>query len=301
MDVDLAGEKLWCRILKVNVGRVPLYLLDADIPENPPKLRNTTARLYGGDTEMRVRQEVLLGIGGCRALQALNIIPGVYHLNEGHAAFTLLERARQLVEEEGLSLEEATEMVTSQSILTIHTPVAAGNDVFERRLMEKYFGDFAKRLGMEFETLLGLGRKQPADRSEGFWMPGTGPEDDFQNQRSQQASRKGNQGHVARGLVQRGPRGCAHYAGHQWSDTSPHTFPVNWSGYTIGIWGWAGPRIPIMKRSGNAVEKIPDTELWRTHERCRTRLVYFARRRLAAQLKARNAPAQLWEAAEKVS
>ncbi len=132
VEVDLAGEKLLFRILKVNVGRVALYLLDADIPENPPHLRATTARLYGGDEEMRIRQEILLGMGGCKALSAMSIRPSVYHLNEGHAAFALLERVRHYAEDEKLSLEEARQMAASESVLTIHTPVPAGNDVFER-------------------------------------------------------------------------------------------------------------------------------------------------------------------------
>ncbi|MGO9571551.1 MAG: alpha-glucan family phosphorylase [Desulfomonilaceae bacterium] len=299
VDVDLAGETLWCRVLKVAVGRVPLYLLDADIPENPSRLRNTTARLYGGDTEMRVRQEMLLGIGGCRALHALNITPGVYHLNEGHAAFALLERVRHLVQDQGLSLEEAIEMVTSQSVLTIHTPVAAGNDVFERRLMEKYFGDFAKRLGMDFETFLGLGRKQPADKSEGFWMPVLGLR---MTSRTNGVSK----------LHARTTRNMWHEV---WPNADREDVPIVpiTNGVHIPSYisrelvrlydrylgpGWTED--PDNEKIWQRAEKIPDTELWRSHERCRTRLVYVARRRQVAQLKARSAPAQHLEAAEKV-
>ncbi len=296
--VDLAGEMLWCRVLKANVGRVPLYLLDADIPENAPRLRNTTARLYGGDTEMRIRQEMLLGIGGCRALQALNIKPAAYHLNEGHAAFALLERMRYLVEKEGLNREEAMEMVTSQSILTIHTPVAAGNDVFEPRLMEKYFGDFARLLGMDLETFLDLGRRQPGDRSEGFWMPVLGLR---MTSRTNGVSK----------LHAKTTRNMWHQV---WPNADPEDVPI--APVTNGIHipsyisrevarlydrylgpGWTED--PDNEKVWQRAEKIPDTELWRTHERCRTRLVYAARRRLLDQLKARNVSGRQLDAAEK--
>jgi glycogen phosphorylase len=289
-NVDLAGEKLFFRILKINVGRVPLYLLDSDIPENAPRLRNTTSRLYGGDTDMRIRQEILLGIGGCRALDALGIRPAVYHLNEGHASFTLLERMRRFVEDEGLTLEEAREMVISQSVLTIHTPVPAGNDVFDRSLMQKYFGDFARRIGMEFEKFIGLGHKNPLDASEGFWMPVLG---------LRMASRSNGvsklHGRVTRDM---------------WKEVWPNAkgddvpiVPVT-NGVHIPSYisrdllrlydrylgpGWTED--PDNEKIWLRAEKIPDTELWRTHERCRSRLVYFARSRLRLQMIKRGATA----------
>ncbi len=293
VQVDLPGEILWCRILRTNVGRIPLYLLDADIPENPTHLRETTARLYGGDVEMRIRQEILLGIGGARALAALGIDATVYHLNEGHAAFTLLERIRYFVEEQGLSLEEAREMVTSQSILTIHTPVPAGNDVFDRRLMEKYFRGFVMRLGMDFETFLGLGRTVPSDQREGFCMPVLGL----------RLTCKANgvsklHGRVARDMW------------HQvWSEADREDVPITHvtNGVHIPSYlsrdlvrlydrylgpGWTED--PDNEKIWARAKTIPDTELWRTHERCRTRLVYFARRRLKRQLTARGAsPAEM--------
>lgn len=295
--VDLAGETVWCRILKANVGRVPLYLLDADIPENQPRLRTITARLYGGDSEMRIRQEILLGVGGCRALQALGITPTVYHLNEGHAAFVLLERMRYFVEEQGLSFEEAEEMVTSQSVLTIHTPVPAGNDVFDRWLMDKYFREPVTKLGMDFETFLGLGRKRPADSSEGFCMPVFGLR---LTSRTNGVSKL--HGRVTRDM---------------WHEVFPNAdredvpivpitngvhIPSYISRELLRLYdrylgpGWTED--PDNEKIWQRAEKIPDTELWRTHERCRTRLVHFARRRLAAQLKARNAPAFEVERAE---
>lgn len=286
--VDLAGETLWFRILKVDVGRIPLYLLDTDIPENPPHLRQTTARLYGGDSEMRVRQEILLGVGGARALAAMGIDAAVYHLNEGHAAFTLLERMRYFVEEEGLSLEEAREMVTSQSILTIHTPVPAGNDVFERPLMEKYFRGFVTRLGLDFETFLGLGRVRPTDGAEGFCMPVMGL----------RLTCKANgvsklHGRVARDMwhgiwpeLDREDVPITHV-------TNGVHIPSYLSRDLVRLYdrylgpGWTED--PDNEKIWARAKSIPDTELWRTHERCRTRLVYFARRRLKQQLLKRGA------------
>jgi starch phosphorylase len=299
LEVGLAEEKLLFQVLKVNVGRVQLYLLDADIPENPPHMRETTARLYGGDEEMRIRQEILLGIGGCRALSAMGISPAVYHLNEGHAAFALLERVRHYVEDEGLSPEEGRQMAAGESVLTIHTPVPAGNDVFERRLMEKYFSRFVPRLGMDFESFLALGRQRPEDRSEGFCMTVLGLK---MTCRTNGVSRL--HGKVARDM---------------WHQVWPHAdrADVPISHITNGVHipsyisrdlnrlydrylepGWTED--PDSMKIWQRAEKIPDTELWRNHERCRSRLVHFARQRLIQQLQARGASNRELDAAENV-
>ena len=298
VSVDLAGETLWARILKASVGRIPLYLLDTDIPENPPHLRDTTARLYGGDMEMRVRQEILLGIGGCRALKALGIDSAVYHLNEGHAAFTLLERIGHFVREEGLTPEEACEMVASQSLLTIHTPVPAGNDVFDRSLMEKYFRTFVTRLGMDFESFLGLGRRRPADPYEGFCMPVFGLRLSYKTNGVSRLHAR-----VARDMwyeiwpeADRADVPITHV-------TNGVHIPSYLSRDLVRLYdrylgpGWTED--PDSEKIWEKAKNIPDTELWRTHERCRARLVYFARKRLQQQLKSRNAsPQELDSAAE---
>lgn len=298
-DVELGGEKLVYRILKTNVGRVPLYLLDTDIPENSPRLRTLTARLYGGDTEMRIRQEILLGMGGVKALKLMGIDCSVYHLNEGHAAFTLIELIRSCVEEQGLSLEEAIELVRSQSVLTIHTPVPAGNDVFDRSLMEKYFGPLCARLGLDFEAFLGLGRKVPEDYSEGFWMPVLGLR---LTSRANGVSKL--HGRVTRSMWRQvWPR-----AEEDDVPIMPVTNGVHIPSYIsrelarlydryLGP-GWIED--PDNQKIWQRAEKIPDTELWRTHERCRTRLVYFVRRQLVQQLKAQNASFEKIEAAENI-
>ena len=294
--VDLAGETLNFRILKVNVGRVPLYLLDTNIPENPPHLREVTAQLYGGDNEMRIRQEILLGVGGLRALQALGIKPSVFHLNEGHAAFTLLERIRYFVQEEGLTFDEARQIVISQSILTVHTPVPAGNDVFERGLMEKYFRSPVEKAGMDFDEFLAMGRRNPRDRSEGFWMPVLGLR---LSARANGVSRL--HGRVAREMWQA-----------VWPKLEQEEVPIGHitNGIHIPSYisrdllrlydrylgpGWTED--PDNEKIWHRVDEIPDTEIWRTHERCRSRLIYFARRRFITQLKNRGAsPLEIEEA-----
>jgi starch phosphorylase len=297
INVELAGEPLWFRVLRVMVGRVPLYLLDADISENSPHMRSLTARLYGGDMEMRIRQEILLGIGGTRALKAMGIEPAAYHLNEGHAAFTLFERMRYFTQEEGLSLEEAREMVTSQSILTIHTPVPAGNDVFDRGLMEKYFKKPVESLGMNFESFLGLGRKRPQDYSEGFCMPVLGLR---MTTRANGVSRL--HGRVTRDM---------------WHEIWPNAnidevpiFPIT-NGVHIPSYisgdlhklydrylgpGWTED--PDNEKIWLRTDQIPDTELWRVHERCRAKLVYFARKRLIKQYVHQGASAREIESAD---
>jgi starch phosphorylase len=299
VSVDLAGETVWLRILKASVGRVSLYLLDADIPENSPRLRSVTAKLYGGDGEMRIRQEILLGMGGCRALKALGLEPAVYHLNEGHAAFVPLERIRYFVEEEGLSLEEAKEIVISQGVLTIHTPVPAGNDVFDRELMDKYCGAMVRGLGMDFESFLDLGRQRPGDTSEGFCMTVLGL-----RMTSRTNGVSSLHGKVARRMWR-----------EVWPQADLEDVPI--AHITNGIHipsylsrdmlrlydrflepGWTED--PDNEKIWQRAEKIPDTELWRTHERCRSRLVYFARRRLVQQLKRRGAAARELDVAQTV-
>jgi len=147
ISVDLPGRQVFAQIWRCQVGRVPLYLMDADIPENSHADRMITHQLYGGDWEMRIKQEILLGIGGVRLLHMLRIRPTVYHINEGHSAFLALERIRLLMENRGLNMHEAREIVKSSTCFTTHTPVPAGNDVFAIDLMDKYFGDFYKQIG----------------------------------------------------------------------------------------------------------------------------------------------------------
>src|SRR5262245_37821316 len=140
VSVPLPGRDVWARVWRIQIGRVPLYQLDANIPQNSPEDRTITSRLYGGDHDMRIRQEMVLGIGGIRALRALGKEPTVCHMNEGHSAFCGLERIRLLMEQRQLDFATAREAVAAGTCFTTHTPVPAGNDMFAPQLVEHYFG-----------------------------------------------------------------------------------------------------------------------------------------------------------------
>ena len=169
-ELDLTGRPLKVHIWQVQVGRVPLYLLDTNLEENLPEDREITTRLYGGDQDMRIRQEVLLGIGGIRALRLLGVEPNVCHMNEGHAAFLGLERIRLLMEERKLRFNEALEAVQAGTVFTTHTPVEAGIDHFPSDLLEKYLGRYYRSLGLTREEFLGIGRQNPKNPHETFCM-----------------------------------------------------------------------------------------------------------------------------------
>ncbi len=170
VSVDLAGRRVHLLIRMAKVGRVPLLLLDSNVPENEPPDREITARLYGGGHEMRLQQEIVLGIGGSRALDKLGLSPTIRHINEGHAAFVSLEKIRRLVEEEHLTFAEAREVATTGNIFTTHTPVPAGIDVFTPELLWKYFGGYVAELGISFDELFELGREVGDQSRELFSM-----------------------------------------------------------------------------------------------------------------------------------
>jgi starch phosphorylase len=162
VHVDLAGRQLAAQIWRAQVGRVRLFLLDADIDENDPDGRMVTDRLYGGEAEHRIRQEILLGVGGVRTLAAIGEPTQVFHTNEGHAGFLGLERIRQAIVDDGLSFDEAVEAVRSATVFTTHTPVPAGIDRFPRALMERYFKSWCDECRVPLDTLMELGH-EPAD------------------------------------------------------------------------------------------------------------------------------------------
>jgi glycogen phosphorylase len=287
--VPIAGRDVWARIWRIQVGRVPLYLLDANIPRNTPEDRQITGRLYGGDNDMRIRQEMILGIGGIRALRALGKVPTVCHMNEGHSAFSGLDRIRCLMEEHGLGFAAAREAVTSGTCFTTHTPVPAGNDVFPPHLIEHYFSSYLAQLKIDRQEFLGLGRQNPRDDNEPFCMTvlairlanTTNGVSKLHGRVSRKMWRSiwpelpeseipitaiTNGVHTRSWLAQEMAQLYDRYLGVRWVER-----PTDY-----GIW----------KR----VENIPDEELWRTHERRRERLVAFARARLRSQLRRRGAP-----------
>jgi glycogen phosphorylase len=168
VPVEIGDDAIEAAVWRLDVGAAPLLLLDTDLPENPEWARALTARLYGGDRETRIGQELVLGVGGIRALAALGFEPTVFHLNEGHAAFAVLERMRVLVEDEGSSFDEALESVRRTTVFTTHTPVPAGNETFDGELARHRLEPLVEGLGVPWETVAALGRSRPDDETFGL-------------------------------------------------------------------------------------------------------------------------------------
>jgi starch phosphorylase len=288
ISVELAGRTLMLRPWRVQVGRVTLVLLDANIPENPPDLQDVTGELYGGDSEMRMRQEIVLGVGGIRALVALGLNPHVFHMNEGHCAFLGLERIRQLIHEHRVSFREGLEIVAASGIFTTHTPVPAGIDVFSPDQIERYFVSFRETFGLTREAFLDLGRAQPGRADEFFNMAVLAI-------RTASAVNGVSRLHarISRAMWRNLWPGIpadeipiAHVTNgvHPQSWIS-HEMRNIYDAYLGPGWGEQPGDSSVWRRS----EQIPTEELWRAHERRRERLVAFSRRRLAVQLRSRGA------------
>ena len=169
-SVAFPGRSITARLWKVEVGRTDLYLMDTDYEANRQEDREVTYHLYGGNWENRLKQELLLGVGGIRALRKLGLNPQVYHCNEGHAAFIGLERLREYIEKDNLDFSEALEVVKASSLFTTHTPVPAGHDAFDEGMLRQYIGHYPERLKVDWETLMSLGKDNPLDRNEKFSM-----------------------------------------------------------------------------------------------------------------------------------
>jgi starch phosphorylase len=169
IGVEILGREVRAKVWELAVGRIKLYLLDTDITENTPEDRLITAQLYGGDLEMRIRQEIVLGIGGVHALHAIGLQPDVFHMNEGHSAFLSLELIRRAVHDQKLDFRSALQLVAAANVFTTHTPVPAGNDAFPRDLMQQYFGDYPARVGIDFDEFFGFGQAT-VNKEEKFSM-----------------------------------------------------------------------------------------------------------------------------------
>jgi len=286
VTVDLAGTPLVAQVWRAQVGRVPLYFLDADVEDNDEGGRSVTDRLYAGDTEHRIRQEILLGIGGVRALAAAGEDPQIFHTNEGHAGFLGLERIRRLVTEEGLAFPEALEAVRAGTIFTTHTPVPAGIDRFPRELMERYFKRFAEECGVPFPELMALGTEPGAGHDAPFNMAVMGLRlaslSNGVSQLHAQVSRK-----MFSGL---------------WPGVPVEESPV--LGVTNGVHArtWVSPEmdellnryvLPEWPEADEArwarMDDANDEEVWRVRDLGRQRLVAFVRQRLRDSALARGA------------
>jgi starch phosphorylase len=279
--VELPGREVHLRVWHVQVGRSALLLLDARDDANSAADRELTARLYGGDQETRIQQEILLGIGGCRALRRLGIRPSVLHLNEGHSAFALLEWARQRVEEDGLAAAAALREVRAASVFTTHTPMPAGHDRFKHELAQRHLEPLASGLGMPIAELLALGSEPPFDPADTF-----GP-----TLLALRLCQRSNGVSALHGRVSR-QMWKVLYPERQREEEVPIGHITN--GVHVRTWlagdmqrllahylgtGW----LESLARADTwkQIDAIPDAELWEVHQVLKAQLVAFVRRRLA--------------------
>lgn len=288
ISLQFPDRTVQAQIWKADIGRVPLYLLDTNLQSNSHFDRTITQTLYGGDSEMRICQEIVLGIGGLKALLALDLEPTVCHMNEGHAAFMAIERVRQLKSKHGLSFDEAFELAKASHVFTVHTPVAAGNDEFPIEMIDKYFSHYYGSLGINRDQFLALGRVHPSDGHESFKMPVLALKTSaYRNGVSQlhgEVSRK-----IWSGL---------------WPELPIAEVPINAITNGIHARTWLSPELnslyerylgarwadeAVDKSIWHNLDQVPDEELWRIHQRDKERMIGFARKRLKRQLQRRGA------------
>jgi starch phosphorylase len=274
-------------VWRVKVGRCDLLLLDSNVEGNAPEDRDTTSRLYGGDGRIRIRQELLLGIGGFRALQAMGITPGVLHLNEGHSGFAVLEAIRCRMQEEGVSFDHAAPRVSREVVFTTHTPVPAGHDRFDSGLIEEHLGPLRESLGLSHENLMALGRENPDDPQEPFSMTVLGLK----------LSRRANAVSSLHGEVSRA----------MWTRLYPgrteDAVPIGHITNGVHVPSWLAPQMfrlydrhlgagwqehSAEARIWEGIENVDDGELWETHLSLKSRLLEFVRRRAIEQAERRG-------------
>ena len=280
VSVELAGREVLVRIWKIKVGRVSLYLLDTNVEGNSDEDRELTARLYNSDLDSRISQEIILGIGGVRALRALGCYPTVWHMNEGHSAFLSLERIRELMDQ-GRSLEEAKAEVQSRTLFTTHTPVPAGSDEFPDWLIDKYFGGFREMLGLDRDTFFDIARHQ-VSWGETFSMPVLAMRmSTLRNGVSEL------HGQVAREMWK-----------DLWPDLKTEDVPISYITNGVHTGTWLARRLRHLygrylgldwlefiddPEIWNGISSIPDEELWAVRRHLKRKLVFYMRERTRAQ------------------
>jgi starch phosphorylase len=289
--VEFPGRPVRARVWVARVGRVPLYLLDTNVDGNSPADRGITGALYGGDTETRIQQEIVLGIGGLRALVAMGLEPTVCHMNEGHSAFLGIERARLFMQRNGMDYHVARQATSAGNVFTTHTPVEAGFDRFDPGLVQRYLGEYAGKLGLNFDQFMALGRDNAADHGEPFNMAVLAA----RHSACCNAVSKLH-GDVTRRMARR-----------SWPGFPDKEIPIGYVTNGVHTRSWIshemsalldrylGPRWaedPTDMSVWNRVHDIPDEELWSVRQRRRERLISWARRRLAEQMRARGASDQ---------
>ena len=289
IEINYPNNKVFAQVWRIQAGRVSLYLLDTNISENArSEDRDITDQLYGGDLQNRIRQEILLGIGGCRMLEALDIHPTVYHMNEGHSAFLSLELIRNYMETRSLTYAEARELASASLVFTTHTPVTAGHDYFPPDLIDRYFSEFIPKLGIDRKRFLSLGRRNPEDAGESFCMTTLALRmSSFSNGVSRL------HGQISRQMW------------HElWPGVPEDEIPITHITNGVHFQSWISQEMeqlyerylgpswreqPAEQSVWHRVESISAEELWHTHERRRERLVSFTRKQLHEQLQRRSA------------
>jgi starch phosphorylase len=282
VEIETRSGRIQAKVWRVKVGRRDLLLLDSDVEGNAPEDRQLTSRLYGGDLRIRIRQELLLGVGGLRALKALGVSPGVLHLNEGHSAFAVLEAIRMRMEEEGLAFDAAVPRVSREVVFTTHTPVPAGHDRFDAGLIEEHIGPLREALGLSRESLLGLGRENPSNQDELFCMTVL----------ALRLSRRANAVSALHAEVSR-----AMWTG-LYRDKVEDDVPIGHITNGVHVPSWLAPQMFRLydrhlgtdwhQRSSEAkiwlgIEDVDDGELWETHLNLKSQLIEFVRRRAVEQ------------------
>ncbi|MBN2456269.1 MAG: alpha-glucan family phosphorylase [Sedimentisphaerales bacterium] len=287
ISVEYPGRNVLAQVWSVTIGRVKLYLLDTNIDANSPTDRLITASLYAGDREMRIRQEIMLGIGGLRALIAMNIEPKVCHMNEGHAAFMVLERIRQFRRRNQLCFDEALAATRASNIFTMHTPVKAGLDEFTPELIEKYFASYISSLGVEKNEFLALGRILPDDNGEPFKMPVLALRfSSYVNGVSElhgQISRRMWSSLWPKLPIDEVPIASVTNGVHtkSWLSSEMLSLYENYLGLN-------STELGSDESAWENVEQIPDEQLWAAHQMCKGHLIAFARECLKTQMKRRG-------------
>ena len=284
IDVDFPDRKLYLKIWKIVVGRISLYLMDSDIDKNIAEDRVVTLRLYGGDQEMRIRQEIVLGMAGIKLLRRLGLKPSVYHMNEGHSAFLTLEVIKDVMEEKQVSFEVAKSMCSAKTVFTTHTPVPAGNDIFPIELMDKYFSNFWPKLGISREDFLRLGMKNSQGLEQGFNM----------GMLALRIAGKKNGVSKLHGAVSR------RLFSDVWPNIAPDESPIEYVTNGIHTCSWLAPSMKKLfnqylkpywqdniqdDETWNDIKNIPNKELWDTHTDRKKKLFTLVKNNITTRLK----------------
>jgi starch phosphorylase len=299
VEIRTRGGVIRAKVWRVKVGRCDLLLLDSNVAGNAPEDLETTSRLYGGDARTRIRQELLLGVGGFRALKAMGITPGVLHLNEGHSGFAVFEAIRDCMVEEGIDFNAAASQVAREVVFTTHTPVPAGHDRFHADLIEEHLGLLREQMGLTQDNFMGFGREQPTDHQEPFCMTVLGLK----------LSRHANAVSSLHGEVSRS----------MWWGLYPgkpqDAVPIGHITNGVHVPSWLAPQMGRLydrhlgvgwqansgsSRTWEEIENVDDGELWETHLSLKSQLIDFARRRAREQAERRNEPPESLRRLDKV-